>query len=183
MSTNAELNNEKNGYLLLRTDKKVIAIIQLIIFFSSLNFMVFINLFTTERTLYETDNGIPQVLLYTLILKPLAVFLGTVLLIKVVQLLLGSRFGKTRLKILRTVLFVIGVIVIALFAGCVLYVFVLFGAKHFSFYFYYDVIKANSSKYILASKIIEIVKNYGIVLAAITGILFMAKSAKKSISD
>lgn len=179
MSTNAESNIGESTNPLLDKDRIVITFIQLIFLYTSLIFMVFIRLFTTERILYEADNGIQQLFLDTLVLKPLAVFLATVLLIKVIKLLFGRKIMEIGFRKIRTVLFVISVIVIVLFAGCVLYFFVVLGSKYSLFYFYYDLIKIDSSKNIIAAVILYITKNCGIIIAAITGVLFSAKSYRK----
>jgi hypothetical protein len=179
MSTNAELNTGNNRNLLLRMDKKVIAIIQSVIFIVSLNYIIYLQFFVSGQVGRYGIEYVLHIFTSSLIASPLAVFLGTVLLIKGIQLIYGSTPGEIQYKKLRTVLFVISLIIIILFAGCVLYFFVVHGSDHFSYYLTgrVQILERDSLKYIVTERIYFVIGNFKVIIGFFTGILFMTKSA------
>jgi hypothetical protein len=177
MSTNAELNTDNSKKLLLRTDKKIIAIMQLVIFTISLIFIVYYRLSRTELIFEPNMAYMLKLLFSSLVAGPLATFLGTVLLIKALQFLYIENSVQIGYKKLRTILFAISVITIILFVGCVVYAFVYFGMNNESMGQIRVLSLENAFAIIFKSNILQLMSDSHVFLGSITGIFFMSKSA------
>lgn len=181
MSTNSALITENNESNFIRTDKKIIAIFQLVFFITLLNYILYSRLFVIGRYFNYDVKYVLQVLINNMIAHPVAIFLGTVLLIKAIQLIYGKKTGEIRFNKLRNVLFVISVIMIVLYAGSVLCFFIIHATNNFSLFllpgFKVQETLKNSPEFTVANRIIFIIGNFKVILGFLAGIFFMAKSA------
>lgn len=176
MSTNAELITEKNQTQLLRPGKMAITIIQLVIFVALLIFIRWYQMSGLPNT-YTSKTPIMQLIFFrSLVANPIVFFLGTILFVKGLQLLYKKKAGEIGLKKIRTVLFVVSVINIVVYAVCILYIVLSFNNKQLSTDFYWMYL-TRIDEYVLQKSVIGFISDIHDILGFFTGIFFMAKSA------